>query len=76
MALVTAGLSIAVVLAEATISPYVPNLSVFSHALHETAGNELATELLTFVALVSFDGSLGPTLILRVNPLYVRLAAC
>ncbi|CAL8470464.1 g10006 [Coccomyxa elongata] len=51
LALITAGLSIAVVLAEATISPYVPNLSVFSHALHETAGNELATELLTFVSL-------------------------
>lgn len=45
-------LSIAIVLAEATISPHLPNLSVFSRALHETSGNELATELLTFVSLV------------------------
>ncbi|EIE18799.1 hypothetical protein COCSUDRAFT_45246 [Coccomyxa subellipsoidea C-169] len=51
LALVFAALSVAIVIAEATISPYVPNLSVFSRALHATSGNELATELLTFVSL-------------------------
>ena len=64
LAVITAGLSVAIVLAEATISPHVPNLSVFSRALHETAGNELATELLTFVSLVSINGSVAPTWIL------------
>lgn len=52
LALMLAVLSIAIVLAEATISPHLPNLSEFSRALHETSGNELATELLTFVSLV------------------------
>lgn len=52
LALLTALLSAAIVLAEATISPYLPNLSIFSKALHETSSNELATELLTFVCLV------------------------
>ena len=52
LAVVTAVFSAAIVLAEATISPYIPNLSVFSRALHETAGNELATEMLAFVFLV------------------------
>ena len=46
-------MSAAIVLAEATISPYLPNLSIVSRALHQTSGNELATELLTFVSLVS-----------------------
>ena len=50
--MVAAALSGAIVLAEATISPLVPNLSVFSRALHEAAGNELATEMLAFVFLV------------------------
>jgi hypothetical protein len=53
LAIACALLSASIVLAEATISPYLPNLSVFSLALHQTAGNELATELLTFVSLVS-----------------------
>jgi hypothetical protein len=52
LALLCALLSAAIILAEATISPYLPNLSVFSRALHRTAGNELGTELLTFVSLV------------------------
>ena len=54
LAIGTALLSVAIVLAEATISPYLPNLSIFSWALHKTSGNELATELLTFVSLVRF----------------------
>ena len=53
LALLSALLSVAVVVAEATISPYIPNLSLFSQALHEAAGNELATELAAFVFLVS-----------------------
>lgn len=52
LAVVAALLSLAIVVAEATISPYLPNLSIFSRALHHTSGNELATELLTFVSLV------------------------
>ena len=52
LAIGTALLSVAIVLAEATISPYLPNLSIFSWALHKTSGNELATELLTFASLV------------------------
>ncbi|CAL5224711.1 g7442 [Coccomyxa viridis] len=51
LAILTALMSAAIVLAEATISPYLPNMSIVSRALHQTSGNELATELLTFVSL-------------------------
>ncbi len=51
MAVLAAGVSLAVLVAEATISPALPNLSIFSRALHLTAGSEFATELLCFVFL-------------------------
>ena len=44
-------LSLAVVVAEATISSALPNLSVFSWALHRVSGNEILTELLAFLFL-------------------------
>ena len=53
LALLCAALSVAVVVAEATISPFIPNLSLFSRALHHASDNELATEMLAFVFLVS-----------------------
>jgi hypothetical protein len=56
LALLCAALSVAVVVAEATISPFIPNLSLFSRALHHASGNELATELLAFVFLVRVQG--------------------
>ena len=46
-----AALSLAVVVAEATISAALPNLSVFSLALHRVSGNEILTELLVFLSL-------------------------
>ena len=52
--MVAAVFSAAIVLAEATISPLIPNLSVFSRALHRAAGNELETEMLAFIFLVCF----------------------
>ncbi|KAK9804797.1 hypothetical protein WJX72_005995 [[Myrmecia] bisecta] len=51
LAVCAALVSLAVVLAEATISPQLPNLSIFSRILHHTKGNQFATELLTFVFL-------------------------
>ena len=50
-AMLLASCSVAVMVAEATISPKLPNLSVFSWALHRTARTELGTELLCFLLL-------------------------
>lgn len=66
--MVAAVLSAAVVVAEATISPQLPNLSVFSLALHSASGGEFAHSLLTFVMLaypcaVSHNTSSLPLLI-------------
>lgn len=44
-------LSLAVVLAEATISPKLPNLSPFSWALHRMEGDQASTEILCFAFL-------------------------
>lgn len=44
-------LSLAVVLAEATISPKLPNLSLFSRVLQSMEGNQAATEMLCFAFL-------------------------
>ena len=46
-----AGFSVCIVLAEATISGALPNLSVFSIILHRTAHLQFTTELLTFLFL-------------------------
>ena len=43
--------SLCIVLAEATISGSLPNMSVFSRVLHHTAQNQFVTELLTFLFL-------------------------
>ena len=51
LAVLCALLSLAVVVAEATISEALPNLSVFSWALHRVSNNEILTELLTFAFL-------------------------
>ena len=59
LALLSALLSVAVVVAEATISPYIPNLSLFSRTLHDTSGNELATEMAAFLFLVSVPPTLA-----------------
>ncbi|DBA73319.1 hypothetical protein WJX77_000394 [Trebouxia sp. C0004] len=44
-----AAFSLCIVLAEATISGALPNLSVFSRILHNTANHQFTTELLTFL---------------------------
>ena len=51
-AVVTGVLSLAVTLAEVTVSPGLPNLSVFAHALHALPTHETSTELLAFAFLV------------------------
>ena len=51
LAVLCALLSLAIVVAEATISEALPNLSVFSWALHRVSDNEILTELLTFTFL-------------------------
>ena len=45
-------LSLAVVVAEAAISSVLPNLSVFSLALHRVGGSEVLAELLVFLSLL------------------------
>ena len=49
--LLLAAFSLCIVLAEATISGALPNLSVFSRILHNTANHQFTTELLTFLFL-------------------------
>ena len=44
-------LSLAVVLGEATISPQLPNLSLFSRALHSLEGDQTMTEIACFAFL-------------------------
>lgn len=51
LSVLLAGFSACIVLAEATISGALPNLSVFSRVLHRTAHLQFATELLTFLFL-------------------------
>ena len=51
-AVLTGALSLAVTVAEVTLSDRLPNLSVFASALHATAGNETVSELLGFAFLV------------------------
>ena len=51
-AVVTGVLSLAVTLAEVTVSPGLPNMSVFAYALHAMPTHESATELLAFAFLV------------------------
>ncbi|KAL3146885.1 hypothetical protein ABBQ38_014857 [Trebouxia sp. C0009 RCD-2024] len=51
LSVLLAGFSVCIVLAEATISGALPNLSVFSRVLHRTAHMQFATELLTFLFL-------------------------
>ena len=51
-AVVTGVLSLAVTLAEVTVSPGLPNLSVFAAALHAMPTHETSTELLAFAFLV------------------------
>lgn len=43
--------SVAVILAEATISPALPNLSLFSRGLHALQGSQTATEIFCFATL-------------------------
>ena len=50
-AVLLAAFSLCIVLAEATISGALPNLSVFSKILHSTATHQFTTEFLTFVFL-------------------------
>mmetsp|Transcript_8614 Transcript_8614/g.25881 ORF Transcript_8614/g.25881 Transcript_8614/m.25881 type:complete len:758 (+) Transcript_8614:498-2771(+) len=52
LAMVTAALSVAVVLAEATISPALPNLSVFSRGLHALQGSQTWTEIFCCLSLI------------------------
>lgn len=52
MAVLTAALSVAIVVAESTISPVLPNLSVFSYLIFKTDGSQFATSLLVFLSLV------------------------
>lgn len=52
VAVFCAALSVAVVLAEATISPALPNLSLFSRGLHALQGNQTWTEIFCFGCLV------------------------
>ena len=52
LAAITALLSLAIIVAEATISPHLPNLSVFSRALHSVKHNGFLVELLTFAFLI------------------------
>ena len=51
LAVAAAGASAAVMLGEATISPHLPNLSVFSHAIHAASGNPFSSALLTLAFL-------------------------
>ena len=51
-AVVTGVLSLAVTLAEVTVSPGLPNMSVFAYALHAMPTHETSTELLAFAFLV------------------------
>ena len=51
-AVVTGVLSLAVTLAEVTVSPGLPNMSVFAYALHAMPSHEASTELLAFAFLV------------------------
>ncbi len=51
-AVLTGVLSLAVTVAEVTLSDRLPNLSIFASALHATAGNETVSELLGFIFLV------------------------
>lgn len=52
LAVVAAALSVAVVLAEAAISPALPNLSIFSRALHAVEDSQAWTEVLCCLSLV------------------------
>ena len=52
LAVVTAALSVAVVAAEATISPALPNLSVFSRGLHALQGSQTWMEVFCCLSLV------------------------
>ena len=49
--MVAAMLTVAVIVAESTISPQLPNMSVFSLLLHRVGGNQFTRSLLTFVLL-------------------------
>ena len=49
--MVAALLTVAVIVAESTISPQLPNMSVFSLLLHRVGGNQFTRSLLTFVLL-------------------------
>jgi hypothetical protein len=51
LAVFAAALSVAVVLAEATISPKLPNLSIFSRALHGVEQSQAWTEVLCCLSL-------------------------
>ena len=49
--MVAALLTVAVIVAESTISPQLPNMSVFSLLLHRVGGNQFTRSLLTFILL-------------------------
>ena len=51
LAVLAALLSLAIIVAESTISPQLPNLSVFSLLLHQVGASQFARSLLTFIAL-------------------------
>lgn len=51
LSVLLAAFSLCIVLAEATISGSLPNLSVFSKILHNTANHQFTTEFLTFLFL-------------------------
>lgn len=50
--MLTGVLSLAVTLAEVTVSPGLPNMSVFAYALHAMPNHETSAELLAFAFLV------------------------
>ena len=51
LAILAALLSLAIIVAESTISPQLPNLSVFSRVLHKVGASQFTRSLLTFTAL-------------------------
>lgn len=52
IAVVCGAASVAVIMAEATISPALPNLSLFSRGLHALQGSQTATEIFCFATLI------------------------
>ena len=52
LAMAAAALSVAVVVAEASISPALPNLSIFSRGLHALQGSQTWAEVFCCLSLV------------------------